>query len=376
MSDISLEYENYLAVARKEKFDDIAPLNFLYQSGKDSLGRPIIVMIGAQLPAKKIDLERVMLYAISVMDHVVESEYVMVYAHTNMSSENRPNFAWLRKMYSIFNRKYKKNLKQLYIVHPTVWVKMTFRLFKPFLSSKFWRKLVYVDQSADIWNYFQKDQITLPNYVLNYGAPPKKAQPIFGVSLEDIVTRPENNLHYTGTREIPLIVDDTVKYLREKAMNVEGIFRISGGNSQLKELRKSYDSGEEVDLNDVEDPHIVAGLLKLYLRELPVPLLVNCHSALLNCHDLPSEEEQINYLKAIMSSLPKVHQVTAKHLFTFWFDVTQHSAENRMTPVNLSIVTAPNVVRNPSETIESSLRDTPPINSVVALLIQHADKIL
>lgn len=40
------------------------------------------------------------------MDPVVESDYVMVYVHTNMSSENRPNFAWLRKMYSIFNRKY------------------------------------------------------------------------------------------------------------------------------------------------------------------------------------------------------------------------------------------------------------------------------
>ena len=99
------------------------------------MGRTIIVMIGAHLPARKIDLERVMLYAISfklllkhfcifififttfdffilitlyisVMDPVVESEYVLVYAHTNMGAENRPNFAWLRKMYSIFNRKY------------------------------------------------------------------------------------------------------------------------------------------------------------------------------------------------------------------------------------------------------------------------------
>lgn len=43
---------------------------------------------------------------ISIMDTVVESEYVLVYSHTNISSENRPNFAWLRKMYSIFNRKY------------------------------------------------------------------------------------------------------------------------------------------------------------------------------------------------------------------------------------------------------------------------------
>lgn len=34
-------------------------------AGKDSMGRPIIVMIGAHLPAKKIDLERVMLYAVS-----------------------------------------------------------------------------------------------------------------------------------------------------------------------------------------------------------------------------------------------------------------------------------------------------------------------
>lgn len=85
------------------------------------------------------------------------------------------------------NSRYKKNLKQLYIVHPTVWIKMTFRLFKPFLSNKFWKKLIYIEQTAgiqvmqkfetvfffflivkDIWKYFQKDQIKLPDSVLKY----------------------------------------------------------------------------------------------------------------------------------------------------------------------------------------------------------------
>lgn len=47
-----------------------------------------------------------------------------------------------------------------------------------------------------------------------------------------------------------------------------------------------------------------------------------------------------------------------------------------MSPQNLSIVTAPNIVKNPQETMESAIHDTPGINSAVAILIEHADKIL
>jgi hypothetical protein len=37
---------------------------------------------------------------------------------------NRPSFEWLKFVYSLFSRKYKKNLKAMYVVHPTMWTKV------------------------------------------------------------------------------------------------------------------------------------------------------------------------------------------------------------------------------------------------------------
>jgi len=357
--------------ARSENFSNFAPLNFLYQSGKDPYGRPIVVIIGANLPARTIDLERVMLYAISVMDPIVESDYVLVYVHTNLSSDNKPPFTWLKKMYTIFNRKYKKHLKNLYIIHPTVWIKLTLRLFKPFISNKFWKKLTYIDQSADIFNYFSKDELSLPNYVLTYGAAPKKVQPMFGHKLEDVVQRQTDSEGH----DVPVVVTKAVAYLRAKALQIEGIFRISGSSAQIKELKRSFDSGEDVDLNEVEDPHVVAGILKLYFRELPNPLfLYNLYPAIVKSAQITDNEEKIKYICSLLSSLPRPHRLTAKVLFHFLADVVSNSQVNKMTASNVAIVMAPNLIRDPQESLQNAVNDANAINNFVGTLVKMASQ--
>jgi hypothetical protein len=56
-------------------------------------------------------------------------------------------------------------------------------------------------------------------------------------------------------------------------MDVEGIFRKSGGMISVQKYRDLYDNGEDPDLSECVDPHTVSGLLKLYLRSLPEPLI-------------------------------------------------------------------------------------------------------
>ena len=56
-------------------------------------------------------------------DRIVSSPYVIVYFHTNVEDENQPALDWLKDCYEIFNRKYKKNLQKLYVVHSTMWVR-------------------------------------------------------------------------------------------------------------------------------------------------------------------------------------------------------------------------------------------------------------
>ena len=72
-------------------------------------------------------------------------------------------------------------------------------------------------------------------------------------------------------------------------MRTEGIFRLSGSAGRIEAIRNAFDRGllhpthhffhcntglgEDFHFADDEEPHVVAGLLKLYLRYLPDPLM-------------------------------------------------------------------------------------------------------
>ena len=71
----NLKYERLLRDSRSEDLSDIARLGFIYKSGRDINGRVVIVIVARHLPAKAIDMNRVLLYIIRVMDSIVEREY-------------------------------------------------------------------------------------------------------------------------------------------------------------------------------------------------------------------------------------------------------------------------------------------------------------
>ena len=52
-----------------------------------------------------------------------------------------------------------------------------------------------------------------------------------------------------------------------------GIFRLPGQASRIQTLKELYDAGSQEDFLQNEDVHTVASLLKLYLKELPEPVV-------------------------------------------------------------------------------------------------------
>ena len=61
--------------------------------------------------------------------------------------------------------RYKKNLKKLYIVHPTNFIRIVMILFKPFISYKFGRKVTYINRLAELKPVLYLDQIDIPDEV-------------------------------------------------------------------------------------------------------------------------------------------------------------------------------------------------------------------
>lgn len=56
-------------------------------------------------------------------------------------------------------------------------------------------------------------------------------------------------------------------------LTCEGIYRISGVKSKVQSLREAYNRGAVSVYLHEHEPNVVASLLKLYLRELPEPVL-------------------------------------------------------------------------------------------------------
>eukprot|EP01113_Clastostelium_recurvatum_P025763 TRINITY_DN3097_c2_g1_i2.p1 TRINITY_DN3097_c2_g1~~TRINITY_DN3097_c2_g1_i2.p1 ORF type:complete len:642 (-),score=124.69 TRINITY_DN3097_c2_g1_i2:27-1865(-) len=164
-------YTRILKNARKEDLSDIAQLNIIYQAGVDQFNRPIVVVVGHHIPALLVDMERVLMYIIRTMDPIVDREYVIVYLHSLVTSSHHPELSWLRRVHGIFDRKYSSNLKQLYVVHPTFWLKVAFTVLGTFLSPAFSSdKLRYFDRLNDLLNVLDLQQLNLPTSIYQYDA--------------------------------------------------------------------------------------------------------------------------------------------------------------------------------------------------------------
>ena len=194
--------------------------------------------------------------------------------------------------YKELDRNFRKNLKNLYVVHPTWFIRVIWNFFSPFISEKFRRKLVYISSLDELRQALGLCKLKIPDNICevdsklnssrgssstntsylsnNYNNNSKKqmaktAQ--FGVSLKFIVT------NSPCLNSIPPIVRKCVDSLSMTGMiDTEGIFRRSGNHSDIIALKERVNQGDDVDLKDV-NVHVIAGLLKSFLRDLSEPLL-------------------------------------------------------------------------------------------------------
>ena len=352
-------------------FAEVSSLNVIYLSGVDKCGRPVVVVVAKHLPAKSVNLDTLLLYFIHFLDPIVANDYVLIFCAAESSSSNRPGFDWLRRIYSLFKRKYKKNLKGLFIVHPTAWIKSFKTLFTPFVSSKFWRKYHHISDPVGLYSWIERTQLRLPDFVLNYKP---NTRDRFGISLEEVL----QVTHSKGL--IPPILRDCVAYLRHH-LDKEGIFRLSGSAAEIKRVIHQYNSGVAVNLDSVADPNVVAGVLKQFLRDLPDPLLpYSIYPQLIATHSALSEPDMLAaWLKNIMSLLsliPPAHYECLRFLCELIRDTCAASAQNKMTYPNLAICFAPNILKSPETDIHLTVADTPIINACLAQIFEHSAQLL
>lgn len=96
----------------------------------------------------------------------MELDYSIVYFHYGLRSHNKPPVKWLLQAYQVLDRRYKKNLKALYLVHPTRFIRIAWRLFQPFISLKFERKVHYVNNITELHSAFRVPNLNIPQPIV------------------------------------------------------------------------------------------------------------------------------------------------------------------------------------------------------------------
>ena len=90
------------------------------------------------------------------------------------------------------------------------------------------------------------------------------------------------------------------------------------------------------------DVHAVSGLLKLYLRELPEPLLTHeLQRDFLRTMDIPDRQNKVTEIARLVTLLPSCNLALLKALSGHLNRVVHHCDKNKMTVRNISIVFSP-----------------------------------
>lgn len=108
-------------------------------------------------------------YVFSYLKYTLESyvkqDYSLVYFHYGLTSSNKPSLGWLVQAYKAFDRNYKKNLKALYLVHPTGFLKFVSQIFRPLISAKFGKKINYIQRLKELSEHLPLEKLDIPNEV-------------------------------------------------------------------------------------------------------------------------------------------------------------------------------------------------------------------
>ncbi|NWS96412.1 RHG29 protein, partial [Mionectes macconnelli] len=201
---------------------------------------------------------------------------------------------------------------------------------------------------------------------------------------------------------VPFIIKKCTSEIESRALNVKGIYRVNGAKLRVEKLCQAFENGKDlVELSELY-AHDISNVLKLYLRQLPEPLILfRLYNEFIG---LAKESQHVNEeldakaspkskkrqsicielnriiikIKDLLKQLPVPNYNTLQYLIGHLHRVTEQADENKMSASNLGIIFGPTLIR-PRQTDAtvslSSLEDYPYQARVVELLITYYEKI-
>ncbi|NXA42966.1 HMHA1 protein, partial [Eudromia elegans] len=198
---------------------------------------------------------------------------------------------------------------------------------------------------------------------------------------------------------IPFIIKKCISEIEKRALKTKGIYRVNGVKTRVEKLCQAFENGKELVELSQASPHDISNVLKLYLRQLPEPLMpFRMYNELVGLakESLQGGEAKgrgskggpelldrgadtdkvvvtlVMKLKELLKRLPWENMATLQYLLQHLRRIVEVEQDNKMTSSNLGIVFGPTLMRpRPTDaTISlSSLVDYPHQARIIETLI-------
>ena len=192
---------------------------------------------------------------------------------------------------------------------------------------------------------------------------------VFGQRLDETVAYEQK----FGPHLVPILVEKCAEFILEHGVSEEGIFRLPGQDNLVKQLRDAFDAGERPSFDRDTDVHTVASLLKLYLRDLPEPVVPwSQYEGFLLCGQLMNADEAKAQQELVkqLSTLPRDNYNLLSYICRFLHEIQLNCAVNKMSVDNLATVIGVNLIRSKVEDPAVIMRGTPQIQRVMTMMIR------
>ncbi|XP_003796994.1 rho GTPase-activating protein 36 isoform X2 [Otolemur garnettii] len=149
-------------------------------------------------------------------------------------------------------------------------------------------------------------------------------------------------------KQIPQVVETCCSFIEKHGLRTVGIFTVEHSVQRVRKLREEFDKGVDVVLDDDQNVHDVAALLKEFFRDMRDSLLPDdlYMSFLLTATLKP--QDQLSALQLLVYMLPPSHSDTLERLLKALHKITEYCEDsigddgqlvsgNRMTSNNLAL---------------------------------------
>ncbi|XP_072524904.1 rho GTPase-activating protein 45 isoform X3 [Salminus brasiliensis] len=171
---------------------------------------------------------------------------------------------------------------------------------------------------------------------------------------------------------VPFIIKKCIQEIERRALKMKGIYRVNGVKTRVEKLCQAFENGKELVELSQASPHDISNVLKLYLRQLPEPIMpFRMYNELMGLakeslhsdgpeggegakgpelQDLGPQTDPkvitlVEKLRELLKDLPSANTATLKCIIRHLRRVSQLEQDNKMSPSNLGIVFGPTLMR-------------------------------